>query len=163
MDDARMTEIRNALTVNHEETLELLKSLRPEDLQRTAANGWTVGQLAGHVAVAPSSAIYVLDRIRKGRNATVPSFLSWAPALRNWFIVRKYRNATTEDMAATAESAYKEIFAYANGVNAAELDSAGEVFGSGRQTTAQFLAYVLEHGREHRAEIRAALDKVPVA
>ena len=149
--------IRDSLAVNLEETRALLQRLGPDDLKRTAANGWTVAQLAGHVAVAPSSALYVLKRLKDGRNATVPKFLSWAPALRNWFIVRRYNSATVADMLKVAEASYGELVAWVNNVSDVDLDRAGEVFGSGRQTLRSFLEYVLEHGREHRAEIDAAL------
>jgi hypothetical protein len=37
-----------------------------------------------------------------------------------------------------------------------DLDSAGEAFG-GHKSVAEFLDYILVHGREHRAEIAAAL------
>ena len=155
--DARIAGVRDSLTINHDETAALLKRLSAEQLQRTAANGWTVAQLAGHVAVAPSSGMYVLTRLRKGGNATVPSFLSWVPALRNWFIVRKYKSATPQDMLKTAEDAYNEVLAWVNTIEDGELDRAGEVFGVGHQTVAEFLGYILVHGREHRAEIEAAL------
>lgn len=155
--DQRIEAIRSAISLNHEETATMLRALAPADLKRRAANGWTVAQLAGHVAVAPSSGIYVLDRIRRGGNATVPAFLSWAPALRNWFIVRKYSGATPESMLKTAEEARDVVVAWIEGVKDGELDNAGEVFGMGRQSVSGFLEYILTHGREHRAEIAAAL------
>lgn len=155
--DARISGKRDALAVNHAETAAMLKGLSSDDLKRRAVNGWTVAQLAGHVAVSPSSAIYVLDRIRRGGNATVPSFLSWAPALRNWFIVRKYNSATTDDMMRTADGARDDVLAWVDTVKDGDLDNAGEVFGVGRQSVADFLDYILVHGREHRAEIASAL------
>lgn len=158
MDATRITGIRDAVALNYDETCAMLDGLAPEDLQRRAANGWTVAQLAGHVAVSPSSALYVLKRLRDGRNATVPAFLSWAPALRNWFIVRKYNRATTADMRTTAGAARDELLAWVATVQDGDLEKGGEVFGSGRQTVGSFLDYVLTHGREHRAEIAAALD-----
>lgn len=155
--DARIDGLRSSITLNHEETNDMLKRLSGDDLKRRAENGWTVAQLAGHVAVSPSSAIYVLDRIRRGGNATVPWFLSWAPALRNWFIVRKYRSATPQDMLKTADDAHEKVSAWIGTVQDGDLDRAGEVFGVGRRSVAEFLGYILEHGREHRAEIAAAL------
>ncbi len=157
MDNPRIAAIRDSLKVNFDETRDLLDRLSADDLKRRAANGWTVAQLAGHVAVAPSSAIYVLSRLRRGGNATVPAFMSWAPALRNWFIVRRYNGATTGDMLKTAQGALDEVTAWLGTVADGELDREGEVFGSGRQTLAGFLGYILEHGREHRTEIEAAL------
>lgn len=157
MDDPRIAAIRDSIAVNFDETQALLNRLSPEDLKRRAENGWPVAQLAGHVAVSPSSAIFVLTRLRKGGNATVPKFLSWAPALRNWSIVRRYNKATTADMLKTAGDARDELLAWVSGVKDGELANAGEVFGSGRQTLGEFLDYILVHGREHRAEITAAL------
>jgi uncharacterized damage-inducible protein DinB len=155
--DPRISAIRDSLNTNHAETAAMLKNLSADALKRRAANGWTVAQLAGHVAVAPSSAMYVLKRLSKGGNATVPSFLSWAPALRNWFSVRKYNSATTDDMLQTAGKARDEVIAWTDKIADGDLDRAGEVFGVGRKTVAEFLDYILEHGREHRAEITAAL------
>lgn len=158
MDDPRISAIRDSIRLNFDETQALLKRLSADDLHRHAKNGWTVAQLAGHVAVAPSSAIYVLSRLRRGGNATVPGFLSWAPALRNWFIVRRYKGATTTDMLRTAENARDELLAWVSTVEGDQLDRAGEVFGSGHKSVAGFLDYILEHGREHRREIDAALN-----
>ncbi len=157
MNDPRIPTIRDSIRLNFTETEALLNRLSPDDLARTAANGWTVGQLAGHVAVSPSSAIYVLKRLRNGGNATVPSFLSWAPALRNWFITRRYKSATTAQMLQTANDARDELLVWVDTIEHGELDRSGEVFGSGKQTLSNFLDYILEHGREHRGEIEAAL------
>ncbi len=157
MADPRIAPIRDSIQTNYDETSALLKRLSPDDLQRTAANGWMVAQLAGHVAISPSSAMYVLSRLRRGANATVPSFLSWVPALRNWFIVRKYKSASTSSMLQTAESARAEVLAWIDTIVDGELDRSGDVFGTGHQTLAGFLDYILVHGREHRAEIEAAL------
>lgn len=99
----------------------------------------------------------MLKRLRSGGNATVPSFLSWAPALRNWFITRRYKSATTAQMLQTADDARNEILAWVDTVQDGELDRSGEVFGSGQQTVASFLDYILVHGREHRGEIEASL------
>jgi uncharacterized damage-inducible protein DinB len=158
MADPRIAAIRDSIGVNFDETKALLDRLSPADLQRTAANGWTVGQLAGHVAVSPSSAIYVVSRLAKGGNATVPAFLSWVPALRNWFITRRYKSATTADMLKTADDARTELLAWLGTVQDEQLDREGEVFGTGHTSLAKFLDYILEHGREHRAEIDAALS-----
>ena len=156
MDD-RINAIRDGIAVNFDETTALLKRLSADDLKKRAANGWTIAQLAGHVAVSPSTMIYVLSRLQRGGNATVPSFLSWAPAVRNWFIVRKYNSATAEDMLKTTEEARDELLAWVDNTKPEDLDRAGEVFGIGRKTVAESLHYILEHGREHRAEITAAL------
>jgi uncharacterized damage-inducible protein DinB len=153
----QIDDIRSGINTNYDETIALLGRLSADDLKRRAANGWTVAQLAGHVAVSPSSAMFVLTRLRKGGNATVPAFLSWAPALRNWFIVRRYNSATPADMKQTAAKARDEVLAWVGGIDEADLAREGEVFGSGRQSVGSFLRYILEHGREHRGEIEAAL------
>ncbi len=158
MDDVRLAAIRDSVQLNFDETAALLGRISAGDLHKTAANGWAVGQLAGHVAVSPSSALYVLKRLQAGRNATVPGFLSWAPAVRNWFIVRRYKSASTEDMLQTATSARAELLEWVSGINADDLAREGEVFGTGRTSVGGFLDYVLVHGREHRGEIEAAIS-----
>jgi hypothetical protein len=156
--DPRIAEIRDILTSNYERTSELLASLRPDDLGKRAANGWTVGQLAGHVAWAPSGAVWLSGRLRKGRGANVPGILKFIPAIRNWLEVRKMKNTTPEQLRQLAEDAHNELFAFVNTLEDGELDRGGEIFGMGAQTVYSFLAErVSGHAEEHRGEIRAAL------
>ncbi len=156
--DARIAEIRDILTKNYEQTQQLLNSLSDGDLAKTAANGWTVAQLAGHVASAPGGAVWLTSRLRKGRSATVPGFLSFVPAIRNWMSTRKLKTASKEQLLELAEDAHNELFACVNTLDDAELDRGGVIFGQGEKTVFQFLSTgVSDHAEEHRGEIRAVL------
>ncbi|MEX2247295.1 MAG: DinB family protein [Dehalococcoidia bacterium] len=158
--DARIAEIREVLAQNFEATNTLLGSLSPEDLGRTAGNGWMVSQLAGHVAAAPGGAVWLTSRLRRGRGATVPGFLSFIPAMRNWMQVRRLKQATPGELLATAKGAYERLMACVNTLKDEELDRGGVMFGVGQQSVYQFLSTgVSNHAEEHRAEIRSALGR----
>jgi hypothetical protein len=156
--DERIAEIKNILTQNYEQTHKLLSSLTPQDLAKTAANGWTVAQLAGHVASAPGGAVWLTSRLRNGRGANVPAFLSWVPALRNWLGTRKMKQASQPELLATAESAHHRLQACVDGLQEGELDRGGIIWGMGQRTVYEFLSQnVASHAEEHRQEIRAAI------
>ena len=157
--DARIDEIRNNIERNYEKTKEMLASLSSSDMTRTAANGWSVAQLAGHVASAPGGAVWLTSRLRNGRSATVPGFLSWVPALRNWMQTRKHKQATSAELLAAAAKAHEDLLACVSGLKDEELDRGGVIFGQGQRTVYDFLSRgVADHAEEHRAEIRAALS-----
>ena len=156
--DPRIGMMRDNLANNYEATRTLLASLSADDLSRTAANGWVVSQLAGHVAAAPGGAVWLTSRLRNGRNATVPAFLSFIPAFRNWLQVRKLKHASSQDLLDTAERAHKELMVCVDGLQDDELDRGGVVFGRGQETVYEFLSTgVSGHAEEHRVEIRTAL------
>ncbi len=162
--DPRIEEIRTALAANLEETKRLAASLKPDDMSRRAANGWTLGQLAKHVAVSPGGAVWLASRLRNGRDANVPAFLSFIPAMRNWISLRGASSVTPDDVAHLADENHQKLLACVESLSEAELDKSGVIFGQGRNTVYEFLSKgVANHAEEHRAEIRAGLAaKQPV-
>ena len=54
----RHDQLRNSVTRDYGEMRELLSQLTPEMMPLPATDGWTVGQLAGHIAVSPRGLIF---------------------------------------------------------------------------------------------------------
>ena len=153
----RIEEIRTALAANLEETKRLAVSLSSDDLKRRAANGWTLGQLAKHVAISPGDDVWLTSRLRNGRDANVPAFLSFIPAMRNWMSLRGASSITPDELDRLADDAHKKLIACVDTLKDDELDKSGVIFGMGRNSVYEFLSKsVSGHAEEHRAEIRAA-------
>lgn len=153
----RLAELRDGLTRDYEETRALLQRLGDDTLARRAPNGWTVGQLAGHIATSPQGVGFVVSRLRKGGNATVPGPLAFVVDLRNWWQGRKYNKTSKSALLAAAEGAYNDAVAYVNGISNEELDRGGEVLGMGKLTTYEFIKRNSDHQRDHATELKQAI------
>ena len=92
----RLTELRDGLASDYEETRALLQRLGDETLKRKAPNGWSVGELAGHIAASPAGIAFVVDRLRKGNNATLPGPLTFLLDLSNWWEKRKFSSTSKQ-------------------------------------------------------------------
>lgn len=155
----RLADLRDSLTRDYEEMRTLFERLRETDLGTRTPNGWTVAQVAGHIAVTPDGDIWLLDRLRKGRNAQLPGVL--APLMNttidvgNWSRVRRFRSATKDDLLRALEDGHNKLFAYVNGLSDEELDRGGEVFRLGRFTTREYVLQRGDHAREHAGALRA--------
>ena len=154
----RLAELRDSLTRDYEEMRALFSRLREADLRERAANGWTVAQVAGHIAVTPDGDMWLLDRLRKGRGAKLPGPFGF---LMNTMIntgnrsrVRAFRKATKDDLLRALELGHNKLFAYVNGLSDEELDRGGEVFRLGRFTVYEYVLRRGDHPREHAATLR---------
>lgn len=155
--DPRIEEIRTALTANLAETKKLAANLSAEDMSRRAENGWTIGQLAKHTAISPGGAVWLTSRLRSGRDANVPAFLSFIPAMRNWISLRGASSVTPDEVARLADENHEKLLTCVASLTDDELDKSGVIFGQGRNSVYEFLSKgVSNHAEEHRAEIRAA-------
>ena len=152
----RLAEIRDVATSDYEEVRALLTSLSEDSLSRKTANGWSVGQLAGHVADSSRGAIFVIGRLRKGGNATVPRPLAFIVDLMNWNGKRKFTNTTKSELLSFAENSYNSLVAAVNGLTEEDLDRGGEVLSLGKMTIYEYLMKSGDHGREHAQDIRSA-------
>lgn len=153
----RLPELREDVTRDYEEMRSLLSRLGDDTLARKAANGWTVGQLAGHIATAPAGTIYVLNRLRKGRSVTVPAPLAFVINFRNWWMLRGYRRTSRQKLLAMLEHQHNELFAYLNSLLPEELDRGGEVLALGKVTAYEYVKRSGEHAREHAADLRKTI------
>ncbi len=156
----RIEEIRNALATNLDETKRLTASLSADDLKRRAANGWTLGQLASHVAISPGGAVWLTSRLRNGRDANVPGFLAFIPAMRNWMSLRGASNVTSAELTGLADENHQKLLACVDTLTDGELDNSGVIFGQGRKSVYEFLSKgVSGHAEEHREQIRTGLKQ----
>lgn len=154
----RLAELRDSLTRDYEEMRALFSRLREADLGERTANGWTVAQVAGHIAVTPDGDMWLLGRLRKGRGAKLPGPLGFLMNMMidtgNWSRVRAFRNATKDDLLRALEDGHNRLFAYVNGLSADELDRGGEVLRLGRFTVYEYILRRGDHPREHAADLR---------
>ena len=153
----RLAELRDRLAADYEDTRALLQRLGDDTLKRTAPNGWSVGELAGHIAVSPDGVAFVVNRLRAGKNATLPAPLAFLVDLTNWWEKRKFSKTSKSDLLAAAEGAYTKAVAYVNGLSGDELDRGGEVLGMGKLTIYEFINRNGDHQRDHAAELKQAI------
>lgn len=153
----RLPELREIVTRDYEEMRSLLSRLGDDTLARKAANGWTIGQVAGHIASGPAGNIYVLNRLRRGKNVTVPGPLAFLINVRNWWMLRGYKRTSKQELLATVEKQHNEFFAYLNGLTDEDLDRGGEVLGLGKMTVYEYVKRSGDHPREHAADLRKTI------
>lgn len=151
----RLGEIRDVAARDYEEVRSLITSLPDDALTRKTSNGWTVGQLASHIAGSPKGHIYVIGRLRKGSSATVPGPLSFIVNVMNWNDARKFKNTDKAALLAAAERCYNDYVAALDGLSEDELDRGGDVLGLGKMTLYEYLMKSGDHGREHASDLRA--------
>ena len=154
----RLAELRDSLTRDYEEMRAIFSRLREADLGERTASGWTVAQVAGHIAVTPDGDMWLLDRLRKGRGAKLPGPLGFLMNtminIGNWSRVRKFRASTRDELLRALEDGHNKLFAYVNGLSEDELDRGGEVFQLGRFTVYEYVLRRGDHPREHAADLR---------
>lgn len=150
----RLPELREIVTRDYEETRSLIEALPADSLARKTENGWTVSQLAGHVANSARGAIFVIGRLRNGRNATVPGPLSFIIDLMNWNQGRKFKAAEKSQLLSAAEQSHSELVSLINGLSEEDLDRGGEVLSLGKLTMYEYLRSCGDHAREHAADLR---------
>jgi hypothetical protein len=153
----RLPELREIVTRDYEEMRLLLSRLGEATLARKAGNGWTVGQVAGHIAGSPRGNTFVLNRLRRGKNVTVPGPLAFIINVRNWWMLRSYKRTSKQELLATLEAQHNEFFAYLNGLADADLDRGGEVLGLGTMTVYEYVKRSGEHPREHASDLRKTI------
>jgi hypothetical protein len=154
----RIAEIRDVLARDHAEMRALFEQLTPENMQLPAgSDGWTVAQLAGHIAVSPRGQILFLNRLRKGRGVVVPAPLTFIINIRNWWMTRRFKQTTRDELLSTLEASYGDLLAAVETLTEEELDRGGNVLTSGYQTLYENLkSFGGDHGREHAAVLRSA-------
>ena len=127
----RLAEVRDILSRNYEEMHALIGGLADGDLDRTTANGWSVREMAGHIANSPNGDIFVMRRLRAGKSASFPSFLRWVVNIMNFQTKRKHSKASKADLLAEHEAKHNELFAYINTLSDEDLDRRGSVLSMG--------------------------------
>jgi len=153
----RHDQLRDSVTRDYREMRELLSQLTPEMMRLRATDGWTVAQLAGHIAVSPRGLMFVLNRLRKGRNVRVPKPLAFVVNIRNWWMVRKFSNPTRDELLAALDDAHEALLAYISGLGEEELDRGGQFLDDGYQTVYENVMRSTDHSHEHAAVLRDAI------
>ena len=153
----QLAEARRQRSATYDEMRSLVRSLSDEDLGRRTDNGWTVRQMAGHIASSGNGDIFVINRVRKGKNATLPSFLAFAINGLNYMGARKFRNATRDDIVAALDEQERKVDGVIDTLQDDELQQRGKCLGMGELTLLEYLQRSGEHPREHAASIKTAV------
>jgi hypothetical protein len=154
----RIAEIRDVLARDHAEMRALFEQLTPENMRLPAGDdGWTVAQLAGHIAVSPRGQILFVNRLRRGKGITVPKPLTFVINIRNWWMTRRFKQTTRDELLATLEASHRDLLAAVETLTEEELDRGGNVLTNGYQTLYEnLMSFGGDHGREHAADLRRA-------
>ena len=153
----RLAELRDVLARDHAEMRGLFEQLTPENMQLpVGSDGWTVGQLAGHIAVSPRGQKMFVGRLRRGKGLTIPKPLTFIVNIRNGWMTRKFKQTTRDELLSTLEASHRELLAAVETLTEEELDRGGILLTSGYQTVYENLKGGGDHSREHAAELRSA-------
>lgn len=156
---SRLDEIRQILTIAYERNRASMAALRDLEMEKRVDNGWTVRQMAGHIAGSPSGDTYVVKRLRQGKSASGPGFII-RPVINasNWWRARTFKGASKAEILGEYEKSHNDFFALVNTLEDDELDNAGTVFGIGRLSTYEYLVRSPSHAEAHFASIRETID-----
>jgi len=154
--------VRAAWEDSHNKTRTLIGSISDADLERPTENaGWTVRNLAAHIAEANTIVASSAKRLSQGKN---PFFLplptpiaNWLGNMRNKSSVKKYRAATTAELVTLADTAHAKASEVLDGVPAEGWQKATKMPAFGVQTLATFVSFMVEHADEHSAVLKKAL------
>jgi hypothetical protein len=153
----RHAELRDVITAGYEASRGIFERLTDAHLDLRMDNGWSVAQMAGHIASAPRADIYVTRRLSEGKNATLPAFLAFAIDITNYFGVRRYRKARKGDLLLELESQHNQLFSFLNDLSEEALYRGGTVFRRGRMTAYEYLRQSPAHAREHGESIESVI------
>lgn len=159
--DERVDTLRAIVVAHHQEMRRLIGALSDADLDRRTEIGWSVRAVAGHIAQAPSSDIYVAHRLAAGKSATLPGFLFFTIDIANWFAARKFQKGTQQELVVELDRQHAKLVTYLESLSADQLDRPRSVMGLGRLTTFEFLHQCPSHAQEHAASIRRAVGLEP--
>jgi hypothetical protein len=149
--------IRDALEQTYQDNRALLAQLTDADLDRPTANPkWQVRQLAGHIAEDAAGTVYVGKLLARGKNAKAPDFVV---NLANWWGLRKYKRVRAAGLLPIIDARQRELMAWVGELTPDALANGGEISGMGRMTLAEFLIANCAHGRDHGADLQAALHR----
>jgi hypothetical protein len=147
---------------SHNKTRTLIGGISDADLERPTDNaGWTVRNLAAHIAEADALVASSAKRLSQGKN---PFFLplptpiaNWLGNMRNKSSVKKYRAATTAELVTLADTAHAKACEALDGIPADGWHKAAKVPAIGVHTLASFIGLFVDHTDEHSAVLKKAL------
>ncbi len=154
--------VRAAWEDSHNKTCTLIGSISDADLERPTENaGWTVRNLAAHIAEANTIVASSAKRLSQGKN---PFFLPFPTPVANWLgnmhnknAVKKFRASTSAELLTLADTAHAKASEVLDGVPAEGWQKATKMPAFGVQTLATFVSFMVEHADEHSAVLKKAL------
>jgi len=154
--------VRAAWEDNCQKTHALIAGISAADLDRPTQNaGWTVRNLAAHIAEADTVLASSAKRLSQGKN---PFFLPFPTPVAMWFAdmhnksaVKKYRAATTAELSTLADTAHAKASEVLDSIPADGWQKATKVPALGIHTLATFIHFIVEHTEEHSEVLKKAL------
>jgi hypothetical protein len=158
-----MSERKDALAEymrrSHDASWSVLSSLKDDDLAHPVFGDgeakWSVGDLVGHLADAEPGILGQVRRLLAGK-ATVPEDFD----LNRWnrSAVRRSRGRSLPDLLNEILTAHRAALETLGGVEEPSLDWTGRHASGDILTVEGFFRRMVDHRRDHTADIRRALD-----
>ena len=147
---------------DHQARRGLIEGLDAAALDRPTDNpGWTVRDLAAHVASSDEMVLMCAKRLAQGKNVLpVPMpgrVFEWMGSRMNGRTVRRHRRDNVTQLVGHLEATHGKAADFLATIPAEGFSRAGTVPSMGRMTLAEVLSTVVEHNREHAAVLRKAL------
>ena len=135
----------------------LVKSLTDADWGRKSANkAWNVRQMMAHIAGTPGVSAGTINMIRKGKGFNPPSFLiNPVNVLSTRWTAR---GATRDSVIETYNTGHAKLLAALESVQENEWTRSAKFLGK-RETMESVFRGVIEHFKEHEADVKKGLDR----
>jgi hypothetical protein len=150
--------LRAGLETTRSQYHELLNSLSDEDWNRKSANpSWNVRQLMWHLAWSGGFTVSGVEACRKGKGTNPPN---WAADIANTWITRiGSRGAKKESVSKKYDEAHVKVIATLDGVQDDEWQKGARVFNQDMTVEKTFRDNIVEHFKEHEADIKKGLGR----
>ncbi len=154
----RKQSIRAYMEARHAESWPILKSLRPEDLDRPVYSHrdetWRIREILIHLADAERGLLGQVQRLCAGEQTIPPDF-----DLERWNrrTVRKYADRPLEELLQRIETSFQEALAFLDSLPEEKLDLVGRHPSGQMLSTEGYLRRIVDHRAEHAHDIQQAL------
>lgn len=155
---------RAAWDEGYRRTRALLAGLSPADLDRPTANpGWTVRNLAAHIATADDFTAMCVKPLSRGKGLMpipVPSaIVSWIGNRQNASAVKSLATAGAAELVTALDESHAKATALLDAVPAEGWDRPGKIPLVGTLTLAAFLEFSAGHWDEHSEVLSRARNR----
>lgn len=153
----RKQEIRDYVTRRHEESWQVLQSLKPDEFDLPVygdenEQGWTIRELVTHLAEAEGGLLTQAKRVVAGERPLPPDF-----DIDRWnkSAVRRRQDADWADLLASIQESHYKALEFLDELDESDLDLEGERPNEVLSVEG-FLRRMVNHRAEHVSDIKVA-------
>lgn len=156
----RSAAIRTELVEAQQQLRDVLDRVGPDEWDSVSDNeGWTVRQLLTHLTTSETGFVATLRRMAAGEGGVPADF---DPNRWNAGQLRRRGEVPVDQLRSELESSHRAMLDLLEGCDNAALDQRGQLSIGVDGSTEDNFQLVASHKRDHTADIRSALARIPL-